>query len=164
MKKKRSALVFINLLLALVLFTSTALAGSKRTFTAKLTGDQEVPAVSTLAQGKAIFKLSQDGQSISYRLVVANINDVTQAHIHIAPAGVNGPVVAWLYPGGPPAQLIPGRFDGILAEGTLTSANLVGPLAGMTLEDLLKEMTSGNTYVNVHTSQFPAGEIRGQIR
>ena len=164
MKKKRSALVFIILLLALALFTTTALAGSKRTFTASLTGGAEVPAVSTLAQGKAIFKLSQDGQSISFRLVVANIENVTQAHIHLAPAGANGPVVVWLYPGGPPAQLIPGRFDGILAEGTLTAADLVGSLAGGTLKDLLENMASGNAYVNVHTSQFPGGEVRGQIR
>ena len=164
MKKKRSALVFIILLLALALFTTTALAGSKRTFTASLTGGAEVPAVSTLAQGKAIFKLSQDGQSISFRLVVANIENVTQAHIHLAPAGANGPVVVWLYPGGPPAQLIPGRFDGILAEGTLTAADLVGSLAGGTLKDLLENMASGNAYVHVHTSQFPGGEVRGQIR
>jgi hypothetical protein len=164
MKKKRSALVFIILLLALVLFTTTALAGSKRTFTASLSGGEEVPAADTQAQGQAIFKVSKDGESISYKLIVANIENVTQAHIHLAPAGANGPVVVWLYPGGPPAQLIPGRFDGILAEGTLTAADLVGSLAGGTLKDLLENMASGNAYVNVHTSQFPGGEVRGQIR
>jgi hypothetical protein len=85
------------------------------------------------------------------------------AHIHLAPAGANGSVVAWLYPSSPPAQLIPGRSNGILAEGVITAANLIGPLAGGSMEDLLEAMQAGNTYVNVHTVQFPGGEIRGQI-
>jgi hypothetical protein len=89
---------------------------------------------------------------------------VLMAHIHIGPAGVNGPVVVWLYPEGPPPQLIEGRFDGILAEGVITEADLVGMLAGMTMDDLVAEMLAGNTYVNVHTTQFPGGEIRGQIK
>jgi hypothetical protein len=164
MKKKRSALVFIVTLLALTLLTSTALADNSRNFTASLKGGEEVPANDSKAQGQAIFKVSKDGESISYKLIVANIENVSMAHIHLAPAGQNGPVVAWLYPGSPPPQLIPGRFDGILAEGTLTAANLVGPLAGGTLKDLLENMASGNAYVNVHTSQFPGGEVRGQIR
>jgi hypothetical protein len=54
--------------------------------------------------------------------------------------------------------------NGTLAEGTFTAANLVGPLAGATLADLLAEMEAGNSYVNVHTLAFPPGEIRGQVR
>jgi hypothetical protein len=164
MKKKRSTLVFIVTLLALTLLTSTALADNSHNFTASLKGGEEVPANDSKAQGQAIFKVSKDGESISYKLIVANIENVSMAHIHLAPAGVNGPVVAWLYPDSPPAQLIPGRFDGILAEGTLTAANLVGLLAGQSLDALVDEMASGNAYVNVHTSQFPGGEVRGQIR
>jgi hypothetical protein len=56
----------------------------------------------------------------------------------------------------------------------ITEEDLVGPLAGFSLSDLVDEMQNGNTYVNVHTSDFsgrdntgpgdfPAGEIRGQI-
>jgi hypothetical protein len=85
------------------------------------------------------------------------------AHIHLGPVGETGPVVVWLYPDGPPPQEIPGRFDGVLAEGTITSENLVGPLAGATLADLIDEIQAGNAYVNVHTVQNPPGEIRGQI-
>jgi hypothetical protein len=40
----------------------------------------------------------------------------------------------------------------------------VGQLAGATLADLVEHIVAGNAYVNVHTSQFPAGEIRGQIK
>ncbi len=61
-------------------------------------------------------------------------------------------------------MLIPGRSNGPLAVNVITEANLVGPLVGQTLADLIAEMRAGNTYVNVHTNQFPAGEIRGQIQ
>jgi len=136
---------------------------SKRNFRAHLDGDSEVHEVVTRARGQAQFQLSNDGSSISYKLIVANIENVTMAHIHLAPADVNGPVVVWLYPSGPPAQLIPGRSNGVLAEGVITDDSLTGPLADATIDDLLEEIRSGNAYVNVHTSQYGAGEIRGQI-
>jgi len=137
-----------------------------RTFVATLSGAEEVaePPVETRARGQAWFQLSPDGTELAYRVIVANIENVTMAHIHLAPAGANGPVVAWLYPSGPPPQLIPGRYQGVLAEGTLTAGDLVGLLAGQALDALVEEFTASNAYVNVHTSQFPAGEVRGQIR
>lgn len=141
----------------------TSLFKNTTNFNTHLSGDEEVPPVNTQAQGQAIFQLSKDGSFLSYKLIAANIENITQAHIHLAPAGVNGGVVAWLYPSAPPAQLIPGRFSGVLAEGTITSDDLVGALAGMSLEDLITEITDGNTYVNIHTSQYPGGEVRGQI-
>jgi CHRD domain len=140
-------------------------------FVAHLSGDEEVPARDTLARGQAIFHLSKDGTSLAYMLIVANIENVVAAHIHVGAVGVNGPVVAFLFgpaaPGG-------GRVDGVLAQGTITAANLVGPLTGASLEDLIEEIQVGNTYANVHTNDgiaptntgpgdFPSGEIRGQI-
>ncbi len=67
-----------------------------------------------------------------------------------------------------------GRMDGVLAEGTITAANLVGPLAGHPLSDLVAAIQAGNAYVNIHTNDgvapantgpgdFPGGEIRGQL-
>jgi hypothetical protein len=162
--RAKPIMLLILLLVMGVLAASTAFASEKRNFTASLKGREEVPAVETIAQGQAIFHLSKDGTELSYKLIVANIENVLMAHIHIGPAGVNGPVVVWLYPEGPPPQLIEGRFDGILAEGVITEADLVGMLAGMTMDDLVAEMLAGNTYVNVHTTQFPGGEIRGQIK
>lgn len=135
----------------------------QRNFSTHLKGINEVPPVETNGQGQATFKLSKDGTSIHYKLIVANIEHVLMAHIHNAPAGSNGGIVVWLYPSSPPPQLIEGRSQGILAEGTITADDLLGTLQGLTLNDLLEEIKAGNTYVNVHTTQNPGGEIRGQI-
>lgn len=147
-----------------VVVQSAQHAGVPHHFGANLSGGEEVPANDSLARGQAIFQLSQDGSELHYRLIVANIQNVVQAHIHLAPVGVNGGIVVWLYPSGPPATLIPGRSQGVLQEGTITAASLVNALAGEPLSRLLAEMQAGNTYVNVHTSQFLPGEVRGQIR
>ena len=63
----------------------------------------------------------------------------------------------------PPAQLISGRSQGLLAEGVITDADVVGPLAGLGVDGLLEAIEEGNAYANVHTSLYPPGEIRGQL-
>jgi hypothetical protein len=161
---KKLLVILILILLTVGVFATSGILAGPTNFVAHATGGEEVPPNNSRAQGQAIFRLSDDGTELYYKLIVANIQNVTMAHIHLAPAGVNGPVVVWLYPSAPPAQLIPGRSNGILAEGVITAANLAGPLAGATLDDLIEAMAGGSTYVNIHTSQFPPGEIRGQIR
>ena len=132
-------------------------------FGTHMTGAEETPSRPSSAQGQLVLSLGADGTTLSYKLLVANIEDVTQAHIHLAPPGVPGPVIAWLYPAAPPAQHIPGRFQGVLAEGVITDADVVGPLAGQGLAGLVATIRGGNAYANVHTVQFPPGEIRGQV-
>ncbi|HSK56774.1 MAG TPA: CHRD domain-containing protein [Jiangellales bacterium] len=161
--KRRSVLTVAALVAALGLAAAGGAVGTPAAHVAPLSGAEEVPVNDSKARGIGVVKLSADGESLAYRLNVANIQNVTQAHIHQAPPGVNGPIVAWLYPPAPPAQLIPGRSSGTLQTGTITSADLVGPLAGQSLDALVAAIRSGNTYVNVHTSQFPPGEIRGQL-
>jgi hypothetical protein len=142
-------------------------AAAQRNFVAPLSAGEEVadPPVVSNARGNAIFRLSKDGTELHYKLIVANIENVTQAHIHVAPAGANGPVVVWLYPDAPPATLIPGRSSGILAQGVITEDDLVGAWADdHDFDDLIEVLRTGGAYVNVHTSQFPGGEVRGQIR
>lgn len=165
---RRHLTILLTTLAALTLATLPALgqAPERPTFVAHLSGAEEVAAipVETRATGQAVFRLSRDGSTLEYRLIVANIQNVTMAHIHLAPAGANGPVVVWLYPDGPPAQLLPGRSSGVLATGTIQAADLVGLLAGASLDELIDELRAGNAYVNVHTTAYPAGEVRGQIR
>jgi len=135
-------------------------------FRTHLNGAEEVPVRDTEAQGQANFKANYTGPvitSISYKLIVANIENVTQAHIHLGAPGVSGGIVVWLYPSAPPLKLIPGRSDGTIGEGEITASSLLGSLVNKPLSDLLAAIKAGNAYVNVHTSQFPPGEIRGQI-
>lgn len=131
-------------------------------FAAELSG--AAAGTDSTATGRAFFDPSPDGSSISYRLEVQGIQNVTMAHIHVASeAGGNGSPAVWLYPAAPPASLIPGEFTGLLAEGQITADNLIGPLAGLTLADLLTAIRENRAYVNVHTEQFPAGDIRGTV-
>lgn len=129
-------------------------------FRTRMTGAFEVPPVETDALGISLFRYSQDSAGIRFILGVNHIQDVTAAHIHLAPPGENGPVVVPLFMG----PLREGNFVGSLNRGMITADQLTGPLAGMTIADLVMEIEMGNTYVNVHTSAHPAGEIRGQIR
>ncbi len=125
-----------------------------QSFKAHLSGDQEVPAVATNATGQTVFKLSKDGSSLSYKLIVANIDNVRAAHIHVGESGNNGPVAVTLYSG-----LMAGRTSGVLAEGTISSEDVTN----YTLAELVDIMLAGGAYVNVHSTQNPGGEIRGQI-
>lgn len=147
--------------LALLFALIASAQGTK--FDAKLSGKNQNPVVDTPAHGVATFRLSADGKDLSYRLSVADIENVSMAHIHIGPAGEEGPVIAWLYPSKPPAIVKRGKFTGVLARGTITAADLLGPLQGKTIADLVAEIKAGKAYVNVHTEKYPAGEIRGQI-
>ncbi len=76
---------------------AVAQAGSDRSWSAKLSGAEEVPARDTPATGKAKAVLSSDGTVLQCKLDVKNISNVVAAHIHLGPRGVNGPVVAFLY-------------------------------------------------------------------
>ncbi len=110
-------------------------------------------------QGQAIFQVNREGTEIRFKLIASNIENVTQAHIHCCAnsEGTAG-VVVWLYPAAPPQRLIPGRSDGVLAEGVIRQSSLVGGLAGQPLSTLLDRIASGLAYVNVHTTQFPPGK------
>ena len=121
--------------------------------------------------GAAVFQMNNDSSQVCYQLWVAGISNATQAHIHMGAVGQEGPVVAWLFPSNKAQQNsasmnttnMPGNFTGLLARGTITAADLVGPMQGKNMSDLKDAMMSGQLYVNVHTTQNPGGEIRGQI-
>jgi hypothetical protein len=145
--------------------------GALQNLRAHLSGDAEVPPRATRATGQTVLQLEKTGEALRFRLIASNIHNVVAAHIHLGPEGQNGPVVAFLFGNAPAGG---GRQDGVLSQGVITAADLVGPLAGADLDALMTEIRSGNAYVNVHTNDgvappntgpgdFPGGEIRGQI-
>ena len=132
----------------------------KEVFVANLSAAEEVPARPTAANGTAQFVV--EGNQITYAIEVDDITAITAAHIHTAATGVNGPVRMFLYPprAGGPAPQVTVTDKHILVQATVDSSSV----NGVTFDELLNAMRSGNAYVNVHTSQFPSGEMRGQIR
>ena len=138
-------------------------SANKADYIAQLTGDGQVPSVTTSATGTASFWINADGTEIRYQLTVANLQDVTMAHLHLGELGKNGPPIVWLYPSAPPAKEISGPSNGQLSDGTIKAENLVGPMAGKTIGDLVTAIKAHDVYVNVHTSKNPDGEIRAQV-
>jgi len=125
-------------------------------YKAQLSGDQEVPPVETEGKGQVVFRLQ--GNSLHFRLIVNKLTDVTMAHIHAAQAGQNGPAIVTLF--AVPAEDLPG-LDGVSSNGILAQGDL--SLNPEELSGLIDLFESGGAYVNVHTKEFPAGEVRGQV-
>jgi hypothetical protein len=171
MRKGRLAILSMIAVLIAVMVAGPAGATGK-TYTATLSGGEEVPPRTTTAAGKAEFRVSDDGKSITYKVTITNeITNLVAGHIHVGKKGENGAVVVNLVPAGQPGN---GKKSGVVGEGTITAANLAGPMAGKTIADLIAALDSGDTYVNLHTNDgtepqnsgpgdFPGGEIRGQI-
>lgn len=152
---------------ALLTLISLSIACTTRektpTYTATLDGKNEVPPVMTQASGFAEFWLSDDTTDLRYKLTVHNLQDVIMAHLHLGAPGTNGEHIAWLYPPEPPEKEKPGLTNGILAEGTLTSANLIDTMQGQSIKDLVMKINQADIYVNVHTKPHPDGELRGTV-
>jgi len=161
-KNKSVGLIVITATLLSLMFAATLNSNftyaQNEKFKAKLKGENEVPPVTSAATGKAKFKVKDD--VITSNINVTGITDVTAAHIHAGIKGQNGePVVDLLKTGSP--NKTEGR---VIIKGNISSSDLQGPMAGKTLQDLQTAMGSEETYVNIHTSEHPDGEIRGQIK
>ena len=155
---------------------TTALAGGGSEIRERLTGFQEVPVVSTGAEGKFRAEVRRD--RIDYKLRWEDLEGtVTQAHIHLGQRDVNGGISAWLCgnpsagppPINPPAgtQTCP-LTNPASIEGTVTAAQVVGPtgqgIGPQEFDELLRAIRAGVTYANVHSSTFGGGEIRAQLK
>jgi hypothetical protein len=169
LRTKTNPVFMLSTAFAAIIIMSVTAAGlinsasAQQEFTIKLSGSNEVPPVNTAGTGMATFQLSPDGKSLKYELDLMNMKGVMGAHIHSGKAGENGPVVAGLFNAamtGPPT----GAVNGQLSKGTITSVDLKGPLADKQIPYLVHLLKTGGAYINVHTSQYQNGEIRGQVR
>jgi len=122
---------------------------------AQLDGRQQVPPVASSGSGFLSLTMNNDQTEMTFTLSVTGLNNVTMAHIHPGEPGVNGPIMI-------PFSEVP--FASPLS-GTLTEADFIPPgLPGfLTFTETVDSILGGFTYANVHTLQFPNGEIRGQI-
>lgn len=153
----------IPVLILALLLAGAAQAGNKTHFKTRLAGEFEVPPVETETRGMAKFRFNKDLTYMYFTLVVregVGVLGIAGAHLHCAPADANGPVVATL------AGEVTSGFDGTLViRAAMTDANIADdPTCGGNLANLAEAMLDGNVYVNVHSTDFPAGEVRGQVK
>ena len=152
-------IVFVSSLVLAVTtdYNQAKAAEAKAQFKAKLKGENEVPPVTTDAEGKVKLKVKES--NIKYKLNITGITDATMAHIHQGKAGENGEPVVDLLADGNKQE----TSNGLFINGSIVDSGLIGPMKGKSLSDLVSSMNGGNNYVNVHTQEHPDGEIRGQL-
>jgi len=171
---RRTALAVVGVLAASAFVVS---AQGFKNIREVLTGYQEVPVVSTTGSGEFRARISNDGASIDYELSYANLEGaVQQSHIHIGQAGVNGGISVFLCTnlGNGPAGTQQCPPPPATISGTITAAdvspNIPSTAAARTqglntgeMDELVAAIRAGATYVNVHSTTWPGGEIRKQI-
>ncbi len=167
MKKPCLKLFLLSILIA---GSSILHAAHELVFESTLSGAQEVTTppggIVTDTAGHVPVKFDQALTQAEFRITVRNGAGITQAHFHCSAAGVNGPVVAFLF--GPVAA--PGvDVEEGTAEGTLDNSDIIPaddeacdvPLNN--IASLAFAILSGKIYANVHNTAFPAGVVRGQL-
>jgi CHRD domain-containing protein len=160
-----------KVLLTLALAGLIQADNNSRTLSAKLTGFQEVPPISTVAKGTFKATINQAGTELQYEEEYSGLEaPVTQSHIHFGQKSVAGGIMIWLCgtaalpgPAGTPTCPDSGRVS-----RTVTAADVVGPsgqgVSAGEFAEALRAIRAGQAYANVHSTKFPGGEIRGQIR
>jgi len=134
---------------------------------AKLGGFSEVPAISTTGEGRLRLTINSATSTISYQLSYSGFaavdGTVSAAHLHFGQAGVNGGIIADLCGASKPA--CPAAATVTPITGTIT---IIGPaaqgIAAGDFAEVVRAIRAGAVYVNVHTTSYPGGAIRGQLK
>jgi CHRD domain len=150
---------------------TTAVAGGGSEISEELEGFQEVPAVSTEAEGKFKARISDD--EIRYELRYEDLEgNVTQAHIHFGQRDVNGGISVWLCetatnPSPDPTTQTcppsPAKISGTITEENVVASAAAQGIAAGEFDELVRAIKAGVAYANVHSSMFTGGEVRGQF-
>src|SRR5918996_2724872 len=158
--------------IALVSASTVAFTQGFKKISEFLTGYEETPsAVSTTGNGTFNARISNDESRIDWELSYADLEGaVQQAHIHFGQRAVTGPITVFLCTnlGNGPAGTQPCPPPPATISGTITAADVTNPanergIRAGELDELLAAIRAGATYVNVHTTRWPGGEIRSQI-
>lgn len=118
------------------------------TFRAYLDGRNEIPPNNSLATGNFNVKLSIDETRLKFKLRTRGLRNIISAHFHLGNINENGPIVKTI-----PIDL---RTGDAVGTWTATDSEPLTP-------QLVARLKTGGLYVNVHTTLYPDGEIRGQI-
>ncbi len=164
------AVAIVAVLLGLTVVTTTADEGTVSA-KAKLTGFQE--NLPKLTDGTGTFTATINGGTLSYKLTFSGLSsDAFMSHIHFAQPGVNGGIFLWLCgsataPGPAGTPTCPAK--GGTVSGKITGAAIQSLLATQNLNaadftGAVRILESGDAYANVHTTNWPGGEIRGQVK
>jgi hypothetical protein len=142
---RKKIFLTLTIILSAMMFSITAAAAPQ--FSVYLNGRQEVPANNSPGSGTCMVTLNATETQVSVECRYRNLSsNVTGAHIHDnGPVGVNGPI----------------RFDFSFTGGT---TGTIGPLVFNTTPAQVADMRANKWYINIHTSNFPGGEIRGQVK
>ena len=168
--QRLSALTLIRVAsLALLGLAGSVYATDIRT---QLKPSMEVPAVSSTASGMFRGTIDDATGTIAYELSYSGLEgDVRQAHIHLGQRSVNGGIMVWLCQtefNADPTGLAPTCPQSGTVSGVLQAANVIGPsgqgIDAMGFAEVAAALRAGLGYANVHSTKFPGGEVRGQVR
>jgi hypothetical protein len=147
-------------------------------FKVDLTGFQEVPSLSTTGNAHLELAIDDEGERIEFEMTYADLEGVgttpfvtngvvTASHIHIGARGTNGGVSVFFCGGGgkPACPPLSGTISGVIVPTDILgpAAQGVNPGEPTAFAELVRAIRAGFTYANIHTTRWPAGEIRGQI-
>jgi hypothetical protein len=169
MNARAKLAVGVGAVTALAAAGAVALAQGGSDFKERLTGYQEVPALSTSGHGTFRASIRSHGTAINYRLTYAGLEaKPQQAHIHLGQRGVSAGIIVFLCTNvGGPAGTQPCPDSPATVTGTLHAADVIGPsnqgIDPGEFGELVRAIRAGATYVNVHTEKYPGGEIRAQL-
>ena len=165
-----AAVLGLVAIVALVTFSGTSANEGTLKLRASLNGFQEVPP--KLTDGSGMFTATINGGTLTYTLTYSNLSSpVLQAHLHFGQKAVSGGIFIWLCQTATnpsPTSTTPTcPAAGGTVSGTVTATD-VQKISGQTLRggnfnDAIAIIRSGEAYANVHTTNFPGGEIRGQV-
>jgi CHRD domain len=150
--------------------------GKKEFRSGQLVGYEENPDISTVAKGRFEVTVDEAAKTLAYKLSYSGLEGtVQQAHVHFAKRGVNGGITLFLCSnlGNGPAGTPPCPQSGTVTR-TAVAADIVAPATGNpavpqgieagNFAELVAAMRVGSTYANVHSTTWPGGEIRAQIK
>lgn len=138
---------------------------------ANLEGFQEVPAISTVASGRFRAVIDTKANTITWKLNYEGLEGaVQQSHVHFGQMSVNGGVSFFLCSnlGNGPAGTQacpegPAELSGVITPDLVVGPSGTGIEAGA-MAEIIAAIRNGTAYANVHSTKWPAGEIRGQLR